>query len=146
MAVGTWDTIERPILEAVRQAELDRTEMGRAAFQAVPTLSDDAITGVIVSLKKAGYLEAAYVTTGGGDQLVDVGPLTERGRREVQQWPSDEPYTALIALIDQRLSESTGEEHTKYEQLKAALVAIGTGTGGTLLAQLIQNVAHLHGS
>jgi hypothetical protein len=145
MAESTWISNEQPILEAIRQAELDHSDMARAAYEAVPHLDNEDITNTIVSLRDAGFTGAQYVQTGGGlIQVVDVGPLTAKGRIAVGQWPPQELFDALLDLIDTRLASSLDDEsRSKLEQLKAALVAVGTGAGGALLAQYLPLVAHL---
>ena len=91
MSTYTWDDIERPILEAFREAEVDGTDRMARAAAATPEISPERRTDSVVALHEAGYVEAQVSQNAGGSKwLMSVGSLTEKGRRAVGQWPSDD--------------------------------------------------------
>jgi hypothetical protein len=67
--------------------------------------------------------------------------LLERGARAVGQWPTDDPYEALLALIDERLLDANLDEETqtKLQRFRNALIDVGKGAAGGLLAALIRS-------
>jgi hypothetical protein len=80
-----------------------------------------------------------------GSAELDRPMLYEPGARAVGLWPSDDPYEALLALIERQLAEEGDTEtKTKLRKLRETLAEVGKGTASGLLVALIQAGAHLH--
>jgi hypothetical protein len=92
----------------------------------------------------AGFINGEIHRTMAGDsrghwRLKGV-MLLERGSRVVGQWPSDDPYDALLELIDQRILDDSLDDDTKgrLRRLRGTLVDVGKGAAGGVLAALIR--------
>lgn len=75
-----------------------------------------------------------------------VGPfLHERGARAVGQWPSDDPYKALLAVLDRRIYDEKTDPETKgkLSRLRESFVDVGQGVGTGVLSSLIRAAAGL---
>ena len=105
---------------------------------------------VLVELSRliqAGYVDAHIEVMGAAENShVMNAHLSERGARAVGLWPSDDPYEALVALIEKQLAEEGDTEtKTKLRKLRETLAEVGKGTASGLLVALIQaGGAHLH--
>jgi glycine cleavage system aminomethyltransferase T len=89
MAEDTWQTEERPILEAGRDGEIAGQMLDSSTASAAAAGLDDEGGGWCVQeLVREGYLRGV-VGAGGTtyDTFIDLR-LTEKGRRAVGQWPA----------------------------------------------------------
>jgi hypothetical protein len=61
-------------------------------------------------------------------------------REPSAQWPSDDSYNALLALLDQRIHDpgTDQEMKSKLERLRGTLVDVGKGAAGGVLASLVR--------
>jgi hypothetical protein len=131
MAASTWETRERPILEAVASAEA-------AAGEAITNLDElAAATGldrqVVLlgtrALREAAFLDAIAAGADFGaeahDDFLEIR-LLERGRRATQQWPAEDSAAALLELLEQRIAGATDEEEkSRWERLYGAAKSLG---------------------
>ena len=125
MAARTWETRELPILEAIVAAEdkvPDLWAKDIAASTGLPI--GDALIGVR-ALIEAGYVTGARAyNTGLRFDNHAIRPL-ESGRRATRQWPSDDAYAELLALLEVRIQAATGDDRGRLERLRDALVGVG---------------------
>jgi hypothetical protein len=113
MAEETWQTQERPILEAVRAGEIDGTLLDSRTAGAAVGLDETASGWAAQELVNAGYI------TG-----VDAGSLaepftaylnlrlTEKGRRAVGQWPPG-AAEAFFAELERLIAHEKDPEHRR---------------------------------
>ena len=140
MADPTWSTIELPILEALRAAEIDGVDPGATVRAAVP---DDVSNyrEVVADLIGAGYVDG-QVKRGGDNQIhaLLIRRLKERGRRAIGQWP-DDPTDAFIIAIERRIEQTDDEEErTRLRNFLKAAGDVGKGALGSAIvagAQLL---------
>jgi hypothetical protein len=145
MSTYTWDDIERPILEAFREAEVDGTDRMARAAAATPDISSERRMDSVIALQEAGYVEAQVSQDAGGSKwLMSVGSLTEKGRRAVGQWPSDDAVAALFDLLDRQVESAPDDEtRSRWQQVRDAMTSVGTGATGAFVAQYLGVLAHL---
>lgn len=107
-----WLTEDLPFLHAVRAAE-DEAPPGASVSikdnQEHFDLELDKALKVATRLMKADYIDAKPLETMAGTLDVYVDGLTERGRRAVGQWPSDDPWASLVELLSQQIEEEQDE-------------------------------------
>jgi hypothetical protein len=142
-----WESRAVPIMKAIaeRESAADLVMIPDIAQEAA--LDPEAVLVELSRLVNAGYVDGEVQIAGGGAENAHLlNPvLSERGARAVGLWPSDDPYEALMALIEKQLAEEADTEtKTKLQKLREALSEIGKGTASGLLVALIQAGAHLH--
>ena len=150
MAERTWEAIELPILEAVRQAELEYPDGGDIVSFVLRSLSDDidesTCLKAIDALLSSGHLDADVTTNASGKVMTTVvHGLGERGRQEVGQSPSTaDAYTNLLEILEQRIAtvDDPGER-SKLETFRDDLYGIGQAAAGSLLGAFLKSMAGL---
>jgi hypothetical protein len=144
VAEETWNKVELPILERLAQAELDDTfdtAFGYAdmaeAFGVSPRQAEIAL-GALVD---ARFIKADSDDGGfSGQRTIAVRGLTEKGRRAVGQWPSEDPYSDLLQVLDARI-EATADptEKSKLRSFRETVVGMGRSVATSLLTEYIKH-------
>jgi hypothetical protein len=131
MAENTWPIYERPILEAIHRLEDNGTLRQRGIelapdFAAELKLDEGKVRRTIAALIDAKYLTGEDVTgMRDPDPIFMVTGLTERGRREVGQWPSEDSVAALLAALDKRIDETPDPvEKSKLQKMRDAAASM----------------------
>ena len=121
----TWAARERPILESLFELEEEGENRVYSGLVAERTgLPEDQVMRGLVALREAGYYRGE--TLNGFTQTVIIRPhLTEKGRREIGQWPADSYDALLAALTDRIAREEDATERTKLQRLLDAVTSIG---------------------
>lgn len=141
----TWESRERPLLAAVARAE----ETGaRADTQSLA--HDTGLTTRDASIGLRALSEAEYVTgidatglDGPPFELLNVR-LLERGRRAVGQWPADDLREVFVAILDDRIANSSDpEERSRLERLRDGAVSVGREVLISLLSSFARQAAGL---
>jgi hypothetical protein len=143
MAERTWETRERPLLEAVLSFERDGVDkrLYRPERIAVAAGLDirDATLG-LVALIEAGYLRGTIAGINRPVPNVRITEITERARRETGQWPSESAYNDLVELLDQRIEATTDEPRkSKLRAVRDAVVGLGREITTDVLAKVIEH-------
>jgi hypothetical protein len=118
---STWDTDLR-VLQAVAEAEQERIPyFGVREISQKADLSQEEAIASLMALYEAAppYIDARPLT--GNDHVLAINgiKLTERGRRTVGVWPSDNVYDALLDLLGERIqTEADGEEKSKLQRFR----------------------------
>lgn len=144
MVHDTWYTRALPILEAISKIEVETSlvQLGDLARETGCTAEEVDIE--LERLLRAGYAGGTIsrtMTGGRAEPWSYVNPiLEERGARAIGQWPSDDPYDALIELLDRRINDDAtdAETRTKLQRLRGTLVDVGKGVAGGVLGSLIR--------
>jgi hypothetical protein len=125
---STWQDREQRMLEAIRDAE----EAGEKAslFQLVERLDLDDRTAKLTlgRLSQAGYVGGVIFNNPLTREVVNAPAvwLRERGLRAVAVWPSEDPYTALVAILEAQLeAETEPEKRSKLQALLAGVTTAG---------------------
>jgi hypothetical protein len=144
MVDDTWDNRAVPILEHVATLEATGAPFNLPHVAETLGCSRSEVQIEVDRLRSGGYLGGDLVQKGDGAGGIVVWDfrrprLLEKGSRAVGQWPSDDPYDALLSLIEQRLDDETDPEtRTKLERLRATLLDVGKGVAGGILGSLIR--------
>lgn len=143
-----WLTEDLPILHAVRQLE-DENDPG-ATFRVqdiapVAGVEDQSrVVKLLVRLARADYLDGDPLETMSGVHDVFVQGLTERGRRAVGQWPSQDPWAGLVELLSQQIDQEPDEDkRTRLIKVRDGVLSAGRGIGVTLLTKYLEQQAGL---
>lgn len=144
MVRDMWETRDRPLLEAIAEAD----ERGRAVervsdLNGVAGLSEsDAMAGV-KALFKDGLIDGADASSHSGFDLLEI-ELTGDGRRAVGSWPTHDPYADLIRLLEDRIAAETDPtERKRLQSFLDSARSLGESFVGSLLATLIARQAGL---
>jgi hypothetical protein len=148
----TWTDRERRMLEAIRDGEEagDELELTMLADRVKLDHEDGERNLRLVKLTLGRLLRAGFIdgtVQGDGDDPMFLGldfVLLERGWRQVAVWPSDDPYLALVAMLEERLETETESE--KRSRIKAFLdgaKGAGRDVGVDLVAAFLRQMAGL---
>jgi hypothetical protein len=133
MAEDTWYQLALPVLEYLSHRE-------PFTFPNVGEMADalgadpNAVVVEIDRLAEAGYIRGGVrkMATGGDPRpwMFHQPELAERGARAVGMWPAEDPYDALLALVERRISEEADEERrSKLRRLAGSLADLGKSVG-----------------
>jgi hypothetical protein len=136
-----WYSRALPVMEVVSGYEdegKDIVTIGEiaeaAGLEAQPVLAE------LRRLVLEGFVgERIDVTMGANPRYADlVSPsLLEKGARAVNAWPPEDPYDALVTLLDRRLAEETNEERRgKLQKTRDVVLDVGKGVLTGVLADL----------
>jgi hypothetical protein len=111
----TWTDRERRMLEAIRDGEEASEELELSMLaERVRLDPDDSERNLrLVKLTLGRLLGAGFIdgtVQGASDDPMFMGfdfVLLERGLRTVEVWPSEDPYAALVAMLEERLETET---------------------------------------
>ena len=128
-AEETWETVELPILEAIRQAEINgEDQFNNDDLAAAIGLDRPLIDRTLLSLKEASPPYITGVDAESEELCYLLGiRLLERGRRAVRQWPSENAADQFLELVERRANETQDpEERSRLRQLlSTAGVSVG---------------------
>jgi DNA-binding transcriptional MocR family regulator len=135
---STWETREKRILQAVVQADLAGREIRDTATLAQELRLDaGAVARAVQGLEEGGYLTGANASTfDEGYDLMLIRPTAE-ARRVVGQWPSQDPYSALLEALELRLQEADPAERSRLDKLRTGVL----GAGKEVVVQLLADLA-----
>lgn len=144
MVDQTWEVREKPILEAIYAAEEGGDDMIGWGTVVSKTGFDEATTiKAVRSLYEGGYITGSEAPTFDGYELLDIH-LLPNGRRAIGQWPSDDAFATLIALLDSKIAaESDDNRKSKLESLKGTLRDVGADVAGSVLSAFAMQAAGL---
>jgi hypothetical protein len=137
-----WHSVAVPILEYMREHARPMTMIPVWHIADATGIDPTDVAVELDSLIAAGYVVGPLrKTMSGGDPtswFLESSSLGERGLREVGAWPSDDPYEALLDLLDRRI-EATSDpaERSKLAALKSSVSDVGK----QLIAGLLVEVA-----
>jgi hypothetical protein len=114
-----WSTRDLPVLRRIAHVVVVDNEAEARPEVVAAELgieTDDAVRSM-VWLHDAGYVEALTADSMGGKYRLVTG-LTERGRRVVGIWPSEDSVDALVDALDRAADEADDpEEESKLRKL-----------------------------
>lgn len=138
MVTSTWETRERPILDAVLALEesIEAFAVNNERIVEATGLPPEVVGRALEALEEAGYL-----TGGDAGTLGDSSPqyfalrLLERGRREVGQWPPSVADAFLEKLDYMIATAADPDERSRLERLRDAAGEISKGViSGAIVA------------
>ncbi len=144
MVERSWETLERPILEAVAELEDEKRHV---------SLHDVAErTGRPTEHVAIGVRRLFDTNLLDGKELPGAKPyearglrLLPQGRQVVGQWPSSDPAEAFLELLAQRIAtEEDPEERGRLERLRDSTGEVGKGVLTGIVTALVQQVTGLN--
>lgn len=147
MAEDRWYRVAVPILEFVHENGDKMRFLNMGAIAAGTGLEPNEVTDEVERLCAAGYLTGPLHEMGtGGDVrpwFLENSHLGERRLREIGAWPSDDPYDALLELIERQIA-ATPDEATKSKLagLRGSVADVGKATVAGILVQLMTGGFH----
>lgn len=143
MAEPTWETVAIPIMDAVDA--LQREGVGSVALVKIAEqsgLTFEQVEAEIDLLVAAGYVGYEVVREQGRPRAarLNFAQVYEKGARIIGRWPSSDPYDALLELLDRRILDDRIDDDTRssLRKLRGALVDVGKGAAGGVLAALVR--------
>jgi len=138
LVTRTWETRERPILEAIAAAdERDEAIAHSSDLEALTGLPAHGVRAGLRALRQDSYIEAIDATSHHGFDYMEIR-LTGDGRRAVGQWPPDDTYRAVLEQLDALIAASSDSgTRTKLESLRAAVVDVGIEAIGGIIASIV---------
>jgi hypothetical protein len=134
MTAQTWTDREQRMLEAIRDGEEagEELELNMLAERVKLDADDGERNLRLVKLTLGRLMKAGYIdgdVQGASDDPMFMGydfVLLERGLRQVAVWPSEDPYLALVDLLEAQLeAESEPERRSKLQALLTGLTTAG---------------------
>jgi hypothetical protein len=146
VADDEWYDLAEPLLEYIHANAPKMGSMNVGAIADALQRDPQAVAKQIDKLHGAQFLTGGVYWPGGRDPrqaTVNSPGLAERGLRVVGAWPTDDPYEALIELLDRQIeSASDDQTKTKLATLKDTLATVGKSTVASLLVALASGGVH----
>jgi len=141
MAERTLETIERPILEAVRAAEIESRDFEPSGLGLDPSVYVTAARSLI----EDGFIDGRVTVSGSGIVVsLMVDRLSGKGRRAIQQWPGDDAFEELVAIIRDRIArEDDPGLKRKLQHLLDSLQDVNKVVAAGMIVQLLASATHL---
>lgn len=125
VAEQTWDSRERPLLEAIARAEEEDRSINNDDLAVDTGLDRHAVDRGLLALVEASYVGGIDAAAEEVCYLLDIR-LRERGRRAVDQWPSENPGEELLKLLAHRVEiAETAEERSRWQRVLEAARGLG---------------------
>jgi hypothetical protein len=148
MAEDQWYSVAVPILEYVhaRGEPFWLMSVGEIALET--GLDPNVVAVELERLQEAGYVTGPLIkVTSSGDDLsgwfLRNSSLSERGMRALGAWPSDDPYDALVALLERHIATTSDEaKKSKLRALQSSVAEVGKATVAGLLVELAKGGGH----
>ncbi|MGO8870285.1 MAG: hypothetical protein ACLQPH_02585 [Acidimicrobiales bacterium] len=117
------------------------------AIAAGTGIEPNDVTDEVERLCDAGYLRGPlHKALSGGDTrgwFLENSHLGERGLRQVGAWPSDDPYEALVAIIERQIAATSDQgRRSKLQALLGSVGDVGKATVAGLLVELAKGGVH----
>lgn len=144
MSNDSWYSRALPILQAVGEVEGTEDAYGlRIGDLADRTGLDPRQVAVEVErLLDGGYVSGQLAKSASRGNVrpwrISSARLAPAGARAVGLWPSDDPYEALLALLERRVAEAQDEEtRSKWRRVRDTIGGLGKDVGSNLLASVL---------
>jgi hypothetical protein len=142
-----WMSRDLPVLHAIRELEAEAAPGERLR---VPQLVERTGFGerdvlkLLLRLQQANYLDGEPVATLQGVHDFRTSGLTDRGRRAVGQWPSEDPWAALVDLLSRQIEQEQDEDkRSRLVKLREGVLSAGRTVGVSLFTTFLQQQAGL---
>jgi hypothetical protein len=119
---STWQEREQRMLEVIRDAEEAGEQIPLWTLAERLGLEERLAELTLGRLQQARYVRV-FIRADWPTGIYDA-KLTERGLRQVGVWPSEDPYAALVDMLQEQLEAET--DPGKRSRLRALLVGVTT--------------------
>lgn len=139
MARDTWESRDRPVLEAIGEADADGRALERESdLPSLTGLEQREVDRALVALRDADMISGIDTTSHDGFGMLEIRILPA-GRRATGQWPSGDPVQALVRLLEQRAEAADDpEEKGRLRRLADDAKDVSKQALGEILAVLIR--------
>ena len=147
MAEDRWYAVALPILDYVHDNGGPLVLLHIGDIAEGTGLDPVQVATEVERLSSADYLAGSIRKLMSGDDpspwFLENSSLGERGLRVVGAWPSDDPYEALMDLLEQHI-EATSDPTTKSKlsALRGSVSEVGKATIAGLLVELAKGNFH----
>lgn len=144
MAESTWDR-DLQLLEELAAAELADGDVDPTALADQFGMPRHLVVNTIRAFIEEGFVAGDDISADGLPMLRLHRPrLLAKGRRAVGAWPSNDPFEALLSLVERRIADETDEARkSSLVRFKDDLYGIGKGVAGALLAEFAKTAVGL---
>jgi len=144
VAVSTWLDRELPILKAIAAADAGDEMVHQRDVVVATAMPESKVARGMKALYDAGYIDGSVSTVQG--EIFDIMniSLLESGRRAVGQWPTDDPFTDLVRILETRIASEADEvRKSGLERMLATIKGIGRDVVVGVLTDLVKRQAGL---
>ena len=140
MADDTWSTLALPALEEIANQERKGNRPGNADVAEAIGAARDALNREMENLVVSQYVEGTDVTgmTSRVSEYINLH-LLERGKRAVGEWPSEDPYADLVALLEHRIAkEENPERRSRLQRFLDGVIEAGKDVAAAVLTEVVK--------
>jgi hypothetical protein len=144
MAEDTWYRVALPVLEYVHEHSGSRGMLSLGEISEGTGIGLNEVDVEVARLCSADYLAGSIHRMGGNaGNYLNPNNLGERGLRVVGAWPGEDPYEALVALLDRNIElTSDDEEKSKLKSLRASVTDVGKQVVAGLMVEFVKGNIH----
>jgi hypothetical protein len=147
MAEDSWYSVVVPILEYVHAHGEPFWLMSVGEIALETGLPTSVVAVELERLQEAGFVTGPLTKLMSGEDFsgwfLENSSLRERGMRALGAWPSDDPYDALVALLERRIEGTSDEgKKSKLRALQSSVAEVGKATVAGLLVELAKGGLH----
>lgn len=146
MAEDRWYSVAVPILQYMHETAGPQTLIPIWQVTDATGIDVNEVSVELDRLIAAGYLVGPLTKLMAGGEPSNwfiANGLGERGLREVGAWPSNDPYEALVELLDHRIATTSDPaERSRLAAFKSCAAEVGKGTIVAILTQLATGGLH----
>jgi hypothetical protein len=142
-----WYRYALPLLEYVHKEGRFGVLMPIGGIADALQFDSGDVAAELDRLCRSGYIAGeVHRTMTGGDPrpwFLQGCALAGRGLRSVGAWPSEDPYDALLQLLDRKIEETDEPgPRSKLKALKCSASDVGRATVAGLLVELARGTFH----
>jgi len=136
VAEDTWSWREKPILEALASKEDSGGPTMSWELATSVDLTEDDFKRGLRALYESGFIAGDSLVA--EDFILGGVRLTERGRRAVGQWPSQDLASELVQLLGRMVdSEPDSDQKGRLKRLQTAVTGVGTDLLAKVISELL---------
>ena len=137
--LDTWYSLALPIMGWVAEIEGQTIQVTSGEIAGRFDVGDRAAEVELKRLIEGGWIDALDTTGYGGGLSLMEPRLTEKGARAVGRWPSNDPYEALMAVLESRIVDPDIDATTRSRlvRFRDGLVDVGKGMVSGVLSTVL---------
>lgn len=144
MAEDRWFRVAVRVMEFVDEHRGRQLSIGEIAYAL--ELDPWEVMTELDTLCAENFVRGEIVRAPGDDpggSALFGSALSEKGLRQIGVWPSDDPYEALLQVIDRQIevTEDSGQR-SKLQRLKSTVADVGKAAVAGLLAEFAKGSIH----
>jgi hypothetical protein len=146
MVRDTWRRVAVPILTFISVNESSPRDWSVGSIADELDLEPQETLNELNRLKTDGYIRFSEYRSG-GTSLRNIAireiELFGKGAREIQQWPSNDPYATLLQILETSIDDETNDvEKGNLIKFKDAALNVGQTVTAGILMKLMTSGIH----